>query len=80
MDLRRKQHRRLTVAPGRGVRARPPGHPLLSVTLRIAPCPPTLRMQDNEIVKVTSPHDGRATRGHLRAKGRFGHQYIQNRD
>ncbi|AZP21430.1 hypothetical protein EJC51_38335 [Streptomyces aquilus] len=43
-------------------------------------CRPTRHVQDNEIVKVTSPHDGPVTRGPLRIKGRFGHQYIQNRD
>ncbi|MCW8377651.1 2Fe-2S iron-sulfur cluster-binding protein [Streptomyces justiciae] len=43
-------------------------------------CRLTLHVQDNEIVKVTSPHDGPVTRGHLCIKGRFGHQYIQNRD
>ena len=36
-------------------------------------------MQDNEIVKVTSPADHSVTNGHLCVKGRFGFQYVQNR-
>lgn len=39
----------------------------------------SLPVQDNENVKVTSPHDGRVTHGNLRIKGRFGHQHVQNR-
>jgi len=63
-------------APGTN-RHRPPrprcGH--CGVGCRLTP-----HVQDNEIVKVTSPHHGPVTRGHLCIKGRFGHQYIQNRD
>ncbi|MER6692511.1 2Fe-2S iron-sulfur cluster-binding protein [Streptomyces minutiscleroticus] len=40
----------------------------------------TLHVQDNEIVKVTSPHDNPVTRGNLCIKGRFGYQHVQNRD
>ena len=36
-------------------------------------------MQDNEIVKVTSPLDHGVTHGNLCVKGRFGFQYVQNR-
>lgn len=43
-------------------------------------CELTLHVQDNDIVKVTSPRDGRVTRGSLCIKGRFGHQHAQNRD
>ncbi|PWI14266.1 Fe-S-binding domain-containing protein [Streptomyces sp. Act143] len=43
-------------------------------------CELVLHVQDNEIVKVTSPHDSPVTHGHLCIKGRFGHQYIENRD
>ncbi|GGS41387.1 hypothetical protein GCM10010238_33650 [Streptomyces griseoviridis] len=44
-----------------------------------AGCALTLRVQDNEIVEVTSPHDSPVTHGDLRIKGRFGHQHVQNR-
>ncbi|WP_277324471.1 2-dehydropantoate 2-reductase N-terminal domain-containing protein [Streptomyces sp. JH14] len=41
----------------------------------------TLHVQDNEIAKVTSPHDNPVTHGHgnLCIKGRFGFQHVQNR-
>jgi predicted molibdopterin-dependent oxidoreductase YjgC len=42
-------------------------------------CTLTLHVQDNEIVKVTSPSDAGITRGNLCIKGRFGFQYVQNR-
>jgi predicted molibdopterin-dependent oxidoreductase YjgC len=42
-------------------------------------CPVELHVQDNEIVKVTSPLDHDITRGHLCIKGRFGYQFVQNR-
>jgi predicted molibdopterin-dependent oxidoreductase YjgC len=42
-------------------------------------CTLTLHVQDNEIVKVTSPIENRVTSGHLCIKGRFGYQYVQNR-
>jgi predicted molibdopterin-dependent oxidoreductase YjgC len=42
-------------------------------------CTLTLHVQDNEIVKVTSPHDQFVTRGNLCIKGRFGFQHVQNR-
>jgi predicted molibdopterin-dependent oxidoreductase YjgC len=42
-------------------------------------CPIELHVQDNEIVKVTSPLDHDITRGHLCIKGRFGFQFVQNR-
>jgi predicted molibdopterin-dependent oxidoreductase YjgC len=42
-------------------------------------CTVTLHVQDNEIVKVTSPMDHEVTNGHLCIKGRFGWQFVQNR-
>jgi predicted molibdopterin-dependent oxidoreductase YjgC len=42
-------------------------------------CNLDLHVQDNEIVKVTSPLDHDVTRGHLCIKGRFGWQFVQNR-
>ena len=42
-------------------------------------CTLELHVQDNEIVKVTSPLDHEVTRGHLCIKGRFGWRYVQNR-
>ena len=56
-----------------------------SVTRTICPycgvgCNLELHVQDNQIVKVTSPQDHSVTNGHLCIKGRFGWQYVQNRD
>jgi predicted molibdopterin-dependent oxidoreductase YjgC len=42
-------------------------------------CTLELHVQDNEIVKVTSPLDHSVTSGHLCVKGRFGWQFVQNR-
>ena len=42
-------------------------------------CTLELLVQDNTIVKVTSPLDHDVTRGHLCIKGRFGWQFVQNR-
>jgi len=42
-------------------------------------CNLTLHVQDNAIVKVTSPLDHDVTRGHLCIKGRFGWQFVHNR-
>ncbi|CAL9391105.1 Periplasmic nitrate reductase [Streptomyces sp. enrichment culture] len=42
-------------------------------------CNLTLHVRDNEIVKVTSPHDNPVTHGNLCIKGRFGYQHVQNR-
>jgi len=42
-------------------------------------CNLELHVQDNEIVKVTSPLDHDVTRGNLCIKGRFGWQYVQSR-
>jgi predicted molibdopterin-dependent oxidoreductase YjgC len=42
-------------------------------------CTLQLAVQDNAIVKVTSPLDHSVTRGHLCIKGRFGWQFVQNR-
>jgi predicted molibdopterin-dependent oxidoreductase YjgC len=42
-------------------------------------CNLELRVQDNEIVRVTSPMDHDVTDGHLCIKGRFGWQFVQNR-
>jgi predicted molibdopterin-dependent oxidoreductase YjgC len=40
-------------------------------------CSLTLHVQDNEIVKVSSPDDHDITRGNLCIKGRFGFQHVQ---
>ena len=55
-----------------------------TVTTTICPycgvgCNLELHVQDNEIVKVTSPLDHDVTRGNLCIKGRFGWRYVQNR-
>jgi predicted molibdopterin-dependent oxidoreductase YjgC len=42
-------------------------------------CPITLHVQDNRILKVTSPHDAPITSGNLCIKGRFGFEHVQNR-
>ena len=42
-------------------------------------CNLDLHVQDNTIVKVTSPNDHSITSGNLCVKGRFGYQYVQNR-
>jgi predicted molibdopterin-dependent oxidoreductase YjgC len=42
-------------------------------------CTLELHVQDNEIVRVTSPFDHSITRGNLCIKGRFGWRYVQNR-
>jgi len=42
-------------------------------------CSLELHVQDNSIVKVTSPMDSSVTEGHLCVKGRFGFQFVQNR-
>lgn len=53
-----------------------------SVTRTICPycgvgCTLDLHVQDNRIVRVTSPQDHSVTRGHLCIKGRFGWSFIQ---
>jgi len=53
-----------------------------SVTDTICPycgvgCTLQLRVQDNRIVKVTSPPDHDVTRGHLCIKGRFGWSFVR---
>ena len=55
-----------------------------TVTSTICPycgvgCQLDLHVQDNAIVKVTSPADNYVTSGHLCIKGRFGFQFVQNR-
>jgi predicted molibdopterin-dependent oxidoreductase YjgC len=55
-----------------------------SVTNTICPycgvgCELEVHVQDNTIVKVTSPADHSVTSGHLCVKGRFGFQYVQRR-
>ena len=40
-------------------------------------CNLELHVQDNRIVKVTSPMDHSVTSGHLCIKGRFGYEYVQ---
>ena len=42
-------------------------------------CNLTLHVQDDAIVKITSPDDHDVTRGNLCIKGRFGYRYVQNR-
>ncbi len=42
-------------------------------------CTLELRVQDNRIVRVTSPLDHDVTNGHLCIKGRFGWQFVQRR-
>jgi predicted molibdopterin-dependent oxidoreductase YjgC len=42
-------------------------------------CMLELHVQDNDIVKVTSPLDHSVTSGHLCVKGRFGFQFVQHR-
>ncbi len=42
-------------------------------------CNLTLHVQDNTIVKVSSPPDSPITHGNLCVKGRFGFQHAQNR-
>src|SRR5256885_6096276 len=43
-------------------------------------CDLELHVQDNEIVKVTSPWDNSITSGHLCVEGRFGFQFVQSRN
>ncbi|HTA40383.1 MAG TPA: 2Fe-2S iron-sulfur cluster-binding protein [Candidatus Acidoferrales bacterium] len=43
-------------------------------------CVLTLNVQDNNIVKVTSPLESDVTHGSLCIKGRFGSVYVQNRE
>ncbi|HWD46807.1 MAG TPA: 4Fe-4S dicluster domain-containing protein, partial [Actinomycetota bacterium] len=40
-------------------------------------CTLTLHVQDNRIVKVTSPADNTVTHGHLCIKGRFGFTFVE---
>ncbi|HEX4090869.1 MAG TPA: 2Fe-2S iron-sulfur cluster-binding protein [Trebonia sp.] len=42
-------------------------------------CNVELHVQDNTIVKVTSPLDSEDTHGHLCVKGRFGFEFVQRR-
>jgi predicted molibdopterin-dependent oxidoreductase YjgC len=56
-----------------------------SVTETVCPycgvgCMLELHVQDNSIVKVTSPLDHSVTSGHLCVKGRFGFQFVQRRN
>jgi predicted molibdopterin-dependent oxidoreductase YjgC len=55
-----------------------------SVTETVCPycgvgCMLELHVQDNSIVKVTSPLDSSVTSGHLCIKGRFGFEFVQRR-
>jgi NADP-reducing hydrogenase subunit HndD len=36
-------------------------------------------VQDGDVVNVTSPHDHDVTSGNLCVKGRFGFEFVQNR-
>jgi predicted molibdopterin-dependent oxidoreductase YjgC len=54
-----------------------------TVTTTICPycgvgCNLELHVQDNKIIKVTSPMDHSVTSGHLCIKGRFGYEHVQN--
>jgi NADP-reducing hydrogenase subunit HndD len=40
-------------------------------------CTLSLHVQDNSIVKVTSPQESSVTNGHLCVKGRFGYEFVQ---
>ena len=42
-------------------------------------CTLTVHVQDEKIVKVTSPIDHDVTRGHLCIKGRFGWEWVNQR-
>ncbi len=42
-------------------------------------CTLTLRVQDNDIVRVTSPSDNSVTGGHLCVKGRFGLSFVSHK-
>ena len=41
-------------------------------------CTLTVHVQDQKIIKVTSPFDNEVTRGNLCVKGRFGFEYVNN--
>ena len=41
-------------------------------------CTLTVHVQDQQIIKVTSPFDNEVTRGNLCVKGRFGFEYVNN--
>jgi predicted molibdopterin-dependent oxidoreductase YjgC len=43
-------------------------------------CNLELHVQDNQIVKVTSPHDHSVSHGNLCIKGRFGFSHVQSRE
>ena len=43
-------------------------------------CTLSLHVQDNQIVKVTSPLDVEVTHGNLCIKGRFGYGFVQGGD
>lgn len=43
-------------------------------------CTLTVHVQDNRIIKVTSPLDNEVTRGNLCVKGRFGFEYVNTTD
>jgi predicted molibdopterin-dependent oxidoreductase YjgC len=43
-------------------------------------CTLSLHVQDNQIVKVTSPLDAQVTNGHLCIKGRFGFEFVHGGD
>lgn len=43
-------------------------------------CTLSLRVQDNTIVRVTSPSDSSVTAGHLCVKGRFGFSFVERAD
>jgi len=45
-----------------------------------ATCNLELHVQDNRIVKVTSPLDHDVINGHLCVKGRFGFEFVQRRN
>ena len=70
----RVRHARTTARGTR--RARPA--PTRSARYCGVGCNLTLHVQDNQIVKVTSPHDHPITHGNLCIKGRFGFTHVQD--
>ena len=79
-DRRPDVHERARHARGRHVgRGRTDRDRRRSVPYCGVGCELEVHVQDNSIVKVTSPSDHSVTSGHLCIKGRFGFEYVQNR-
>ena len=90
LRLLRQLHRRLPDRRAdvqvrvRHARGRDVGRVAQTVTETICPycgvgCAVELHVQDNRIVKVTSPLDSSVTDGHLCIKGRFGFEFVNER-